>query len=262
MLKFLCTHCGGRLAIQEKYLSRLVQCPDCGQITHPMASQILADLESRGARKKSRIRCENCGHRLGKLAKPRVWGTSVVCGPCYRELAIETAELDQAAASAEAQLHRPSIIVGVARSPSGILSSPLMLEIPAGRHLPAPMEQTISSRPGALAAGLPAQFGTALTGLVVAIASLIVTAYVLRSIGSIILWMALAAVIGLAGYFIWRAATALKPVSDDPLLSGNRSRLPIAVASGIGRLCYGAGASLWRGSRRRSAGASQIQQHA
>src|SRR3569833_20166 len=104
MLKFLCTHCGGRLAIQEKYLSRLVQCPDCGQITHPMASQILADLESRGSRKKSRIRCENCGHGLGKLARPRVWGALVVCGHCYKEQAKETAEQDQEAASAEAPL--------------------------------------------------------------------------------------------------------------------------------------------------------------
>lgn len=262
MLKFLCTHCGGRLAIQEKYLSRLVQCPDCGQITHPMASQILADLESRGAQKKSRIRCENCGHRLGKLAKPRVWGTSVVCGPCYRELAIETAELDQAAASAEAQLHRPSIIVGVARSASGIIGSPLMLEIPAGRQLPAPIEGFNFSGPGSSASTFSNQFGTAVAGIIVGIASLIVAAYVLRSIGSIIFWMALAAVVGLLAYFVWRSVTALKAASGDTLPSEKRSPLPIAVASGIGRLCCGAGASLWRGSRRRLTGTSQIQQHA
>jgi len=260
MLKFLCTHCGGRLAIQEKYLSRLVQCPDCGQITHPMASQILADLESRGARKKSRIRCENCGHRLGKLAKPRVWGTSVVCGPCYRELAIETAELDQAAASAEAHLHRPSIIAGVARSPSGILSSPLMLEIPAGRQLPAPMEGFNSSGRGTNASMFSSQLGTAVAGIVVGIASLIVAAYVLRSIGSIIFWIAVAAVVGLAAYFAWRATTVLKAASGD-MPSEKRSPLPIAVASGIGRLCYGAGTSLWRG-RRRATHAAQIEQHA
>ncbi len=261
MLKFLCTHCGGRLAIQEKYLSRLVQCPDCGQITHPMASQILADLESRGMRKKSRIRCENCGHRLGKLAKPRVWGTSVVCGPCYRELAIETAEPDQAAASAEAHLHRPSIIVGVARSPSGMLSAPLMLEIPAGRQLPAPMEGFNLSGPGTNASIFSSQLGTAVAGIVVGIASLIVAAYVLRSIGSIIFWIAVAGVVGFVAYFIWRSASLLKAPSGDALPSEKRSRLPIAVASGIGRLCYGAGTSLWRG-RRRLTEPTQIEQHA
>lgn len=258
MLKFLCTHCGGRLAIQEKYLSRLVQCPDCGQITHPMASQILADLESRGARKKSRIRCENCGHRLGNLAKPRVWGTSVVCGPCYRELAIETAELDQAAASAEAHFHRSSIIVGVARPTSAALGSPLMLEIPTGRQLPAPMDRIKAPGPAAMVAALPAQLGTVLAGLVVGIASLIVAAYVLRSIGSIILWMALAVAVGIAIYFLWHASTALKASSANALPSENRTRLPIAVASGIGRLCYGAGASL---CRRRVASVTRVEQN-
>ncbi len=261
MLKFLCTHCGGRLAIQEKYLSRLVQCPDCGQITHPMASQILADLESRGTRKKLRIRCENCGHRLGKLAKPRVWGTSVVCGPCYRELAIETAELDQAAASAEAQLHRPSIIVGVARSASGIFSSPLMLEIPAGRQLPAPTDGFNSSGRGTSASIFSSQLGTAVAGIVVGIASLIVAAYVLRSIGSIIFWMAVAAVVGLLAYFAWRSLTVLKAASGAALPSEKRSPLPIAVASGIGRFCSGAGTSLWRG-RRRGSHPAQVEQHA
>lgn len=262
MLKFLCTHCGGRLAIQEKYLSRLVQCPDCGHVTHPMASQILAGQESGASRKKSRIRCENCGHALGKLAKPRVWGTAVVCGPCYRELAIETAELDQAAALAESHVHRSSIIVGVARSASAGIGSPLMFEIPAGRQLPAPMNAINASGLDTSAAAFPTQLGSAVIGIVVGIASLMVAAYVLRSIGSIILWMVLAIGVGLAFYWIWRAATALKPVSNGSMPSANRSRLPIAVASGIGRLCYGAGTSLWRGTRRRLTSAPQVQEQA
>jgi len=33
--------------------------------------------------------CDNCGQSLGKLQKARRWGTSMVCGNCYRALAEE-----------------------------------------------------------------------------------------------------------------------------------------------------------------------------
>ena len=86
MLKFQCTHCRGRLAIQEKHLTRLTTCPDCGQITHPMAGEILA---ARQQQLKKRVECDNCGEPLGRLQRSRKWSESTVCGKCYRELAFE-----------------------------------------------------------------------------------------------------------------------------------------------------------------------------
>src|SRR5436305_144810 len=91
MLKFQCTHCGGRLAGQEKHLSRLAKCPDCGQITHPMAGEILAQKPQKVAKN----RCDNCARPLGRLQRPRTWAEATVCAACYRELAFEQMEQDQ-----------------------------------------------------------------------------------------------------------------------------------------------------------------------
>ena len=81
MLKFKCSHCEGRLALHPRHLGRLARCPECGGVTHPMAQEILA-----GQKPTEKTECDNCGHALGKLLKPRHWQGATVCTSCYHAL--------------------------------------------------------------------------------------------------------------------------------------------------------------------------------
>src|SRR5690242_9100521 len=89
MLKFKCSHCDGRLALHPRHLGRLARCPECGGVTHPMAQEILA-----GQKPTEKTECDNCGHALGKLLKPRHWQGATVCTSCYHALHEEEIERD------------------------------------------------------------------------------------------------------------------------------------------------------------------------
>lgn len=192
MLKFHCSHCGGRLALQERHLGRLVHCPDCGGVTHPMAGEILARQKKK---EKDKVDCDNCGQALGRLQKPRRWGKCSVCGPCYRALRTEQIEQDRAISEASpmAPAARSSV---VSVRTLDLDQASAIAPLTARRQLPAPAVQAGSRSPAALILppGLASSFRTAAMGLLVCAAAVIVAMYVLRAIGSLLLWSACVAV--------------------------------------------------------------------
>lgn len=86
MIKFQCGHCGHRIAIARRHLGKLVGCPECGQVTHPLDEHLV------NGRAKSRAAshcCANCGQTIGKLQKLHLWENKIVCGACQKKLAAE-----------------------------------------------------------------------------------------------------------------------------------------------------------------------------
>lgn len=97
MRKFCCQECGNRIAIPPRHLGRLVCCPECGKMTHPLAEQLVGqqqqkpttpppDRGSDGPAPAAARECDNCGRSIGKLETPHVWERNVVCATCHRAL--------------------------------------------------------------------------------------------------------------------------------------------------------------------------------
>lgn len=96
MIKFRCGHCGHRIAIAPRNLGKLVSCPECGGVTHPIERHLGAShLRSHDA---SHC-CANCGQAIGKLQKLHLWENRIVCGGCQRKLAAEAAPASLPAAT-------------------------------------------------------------------------------------------------------------------------------------------------------------------
>jgi len=181
MLKFSCSHCGGRLALQERHLGRLVHCPDCGGVTHTMAGEILARQKPA-----AKTECDNCGQALGKLQKPRRWGGSMVCGNCYRALSEEDIERE-APALGRAIPVKASIVT---------LSEPRTSRSPmrAALQLPSPVNQLSGSSARAQLdwQSIVRPVGTS---ILLGAAAIVVVTYIIRAIGGLLLWSAAALLI-------------------------------------------------------------------
>src|SRR4051812_48374672 len=81
--RFRCEHCGSRLVMQKRHLSRIVACHACGRATHPLGKR-LAD-----SRASAVPPCANCGEVIGKLQARDLWRGHTVCRPCWNRLSLE-----------------------------------------------------------------------------------------------------------------------------------------------------------------------------
>jgi hypothetical protein len=102
MLKFRCQHCGQRIAVPARHLGKLVTCAECGQVTHPLAEQLVrakqsgapapapAPLAPVPAPPPAAAQCANCGKPLGNLQACATWAAQRVCMPCYHVLSSES----------------------------------------------------------------------------------------------------------------------------------------------------------------------------
>jgi predicted RNA-binding Zn-ribbon protein involved in translation (DUF1610 family) len=164
MKKFICGHCGGRIAVPPKHLGRLVTCPDCGKPTHPLAADILAaartdEPTARSPAAAADRHCENCGKKIGRLEEPRVWQKHVVCAGCHEKL---TPPDNAAAASASTA---PARRRGK-RDKSPEQPTPALLEqsaVPKALPAPATTQNLPVPAEGAVVE-LPAGFGRAVAG--------------------------------------------------------------------------------------------------
>jgi predicted RNA-binding Zn-ribbon protein involved in translation (DUF1610 family) len=102
MLKFLCQHCGQRIAVPARHLGKLVTCAECGKPTHPLAREIVGtQAVTRSAAATTppatspppaaaHSACANCGGTIGRLQASHLWEDQRVCGPCYHVLSAES----------------------------------------------------------------------------------------------------------------------------------------------------------------------------
>lgn len=85
-------------------MGRLVNCPECGGVTHPFAEQLVAGTHpAEGAEAPAsaapvvekqakagaghQVRhCDNCGRLIGRLEESHVWRGNLVCGDCFAKL--------------------------------------------------------------------------------------------------------------------------------------------------------------------------------
>ena len=86
MIRFRCGHCGHRISIAKRHLTKLVRCPDCGGTTHPLAAQVAP---KQSAVTQTSYCCANCAQAIGKLQKLHLWSNRVVCDGCHRKLSAE-----------------------------------------------------------------------------------------------------------------------------------------------------------------------------
>jgi predicted RNA-binding Zn-ribbon protein involved in translation (DUF1610 family) len=99
MMKFRCQSCGHRIAVPPRMMGRLVNCPECGGVTHPLAEQLVggkptAERDPEPAPSKAtavaahQVRhCDNCGRLIGRLEESHTWRGNVVCVGCHANLA-------------------------------------------------------------------------------------------------------------------------------------------------------------------------------
>lgn len=100
MLKFRCQHCGQRIAVPARHLGKLVTCAECGQVTHPLAEQIVNAKQAAAPPAAAPIAvapshtgaspCANCGKPIGVLQASHAWQAQRVCSPCYHALSAES----------------------------------------------------------------------------------------------------------------------------------------------------------------------------
>jgi len=198
MLKFKCSHCDGRLALHPRHLGRLARCPECGGVTHPMAQQILA-----GQKPIEKTDCDNCGHALGKLLKPRNWQGATVCTSCFHALCEEEREREELTLADENRAAK----VTVRTLPTSSAQPRMTAEERAPRRLPAPASDSARDLQWP---ELRAMARSAATGLLLCAAALIVLTYIIRAMGTLLLWSAAVLLLALAGILIWRSYVALR----------------------------------------------------
>ena len=96
MLKFRCQHCGQRIAVPARHLGKLVTCAECGQVTHPLAEQLVkakqpaAPARATAAPPAPAASCANCGKPIGMLQATSTWEAQRVCVPCYHALSADS----------------------------------------------------------------------------------------------------------------------------------------------------------------------------
>ena len=95
MLKFRCQHCGQRIAVPARHLGKLVTCAECGQVTHPLAEQLVKAKQATvpaptTTPPPASSQCANCGKALGNLQACATWAAQRVCMPCYHVLSSES----------------------------------------------------------------------------------------------------------------------------------------------------------------------------
>ena len=92
MLKFRCQHCGQRIAVPARHLGKLVTCAECGQVTHPLAEQLVKAKQAGtpSAPPPATDVCANCAKPIGKLQASSTWEARRVCMPCYQTLSAES----------------------------------------------------------------------------------------------------------------------------------------------------------------------------
>lgn len=100
MLKFRCQHCGQRIAVPARHLGKLVTCAECGQVTHPLAEQIVKAKEAAAPpaapsadaapAPEATPPCANCGKPIGVLQATHAWQAQRVCSHCYQLLSTES----------------------------------------------------------------------------------------------------------------------------------------------------------------------------
>jgi predicted RNA-binding Zn-ribbon protein involved in translation (DUF1610 family) len=112
MMKFRCQSCGHRIAVPPRMMGRLVNCPECGGVTHPFAEQLVAGAKSTevataeapavnapsSARRPEKTaaahqvrHCDNCGRLIGRLEQSHLWRGNLVCPDCHPHLPHEDA---------------------------------------------------------------------------------------------------------------------------------------------------------------------------
>ena len=84
MLKFRCQHCGQRIAVPARHLGKLVTCAECGQVTHPLAEQIVKAKQAAAPVPAAPMTavaspCANCGKPIGVLQATHAWQAQRVC---------------------------------------------------------------------------------------------------------------------------------------------------------------------------------------
>jgi hypothetical protein len=94
-------------------MGRLVNCPECGGVTHPFAEQLVAGTTAEPSAAKANVtadapsprgrqekaaaaahqvrHCDNCGRLIGRLEQSHVWQGNLVCDDCHGHLPYEEA---------------------------------------------------------------------------------------------------------------------------------------------------------------------------
>ena len=105
-MKFKCQSCGHRIAVPPRMMGRLVNCPECGGVTHPFAEQLVAGTKSdpppaeapanalSGSGRQAKVgtahqvrHCDNCARLIGRLEESHVWRGNLICVECHGKLA-------------------------------------------------------------------------------------------------------------------------------------------------------------------------------
>lgn len=186
MVRFTCIHCGNRIAVNDRYMDRLAQCPECGGLTHPLAHQLVeARKQTEAASAKADPQpppCGNCGGPIGKLQTPLEWDGHQICSACHRELSLAKAAAEAPPAapmSAQPMLPAPAVV-----QPS---AQPVVIESP-GQFSRKANDLSIIVRTVAL-------------GLCAAAAGLYLVVTILSQLGSLLFWGAIIALA--AGAVYW-----------------------------------------------------------
>lgn len=119
MMKFRCQSCGHRIAVPPRMMGRLVNCPECGGVTHPLAEQLVAGGRPAAEPDKApappataaahQVRhCDNCGRLIGRLELSHVWQGNLVCVTCHANLPHAAgAPAGKVAAAVEGKVAKP-----------------------------------------------------------------------------------------------------------------------------------------------------------
>ena len=141
--------------MDPRHLGKLVRCPECGNMTHPLAEQIVGRRKPAASpepapepvQAEPLRRCDNCGRALGRLETPKAWETSLVCAPCHGILA------ETSSATTTTHSYRPLIASDTTTS-----SKPLARRVPQSAP-PESVETDEHARPllgRGLSVGVPA----------------------------------------------------------------------------------------------------------
>ncbi|HET6251543.1 MAG TPA: hypothetical protein VFE47_27915 [Tepidisphaeraceae bacterium] len=192
-------------------MNRLARCPECGGVTHPLAEHLAAadgsktvSVPATNSKPQTKSKatsktkpaaeddagvCDNCGEPLGKLQKPFEWDGHFVCGPCHRMLS-----LDKTAKKVEAA-PAPIVDQGIQAAPSAAVAEPVVVN--ARKKPTHPSELALVIR-------------TICIGMCIIALTLYVIVAVLQSLGSLIMWGAIAIVVLAAIYWVRKGVLALR----------------------------------------------------
>lgn len=230
MVRFQCIHCGGRIAVNQRQLSRVARCPECGGVTHPLAadlarSQSPTDAKPHRAPDRSAAPaasprsdcCANCGGAVGRLQKPRTWEGQTVCPACHRELADEERGTDNRSDNARSAPGR-----SVVSRDQSLAATESVLVVPSRHASPEPgRRESIPGAPGQRAfiesaprAHGPSDLALALRsagmGLFTLALALLLIVVILHSIGILLAWGVFAIGMLMAVYWVRRGVLVVR----------------------------------------------------